>query len=111
SAPKIFINVGNTPVIPEINGIEEVEYCTSKSILHLNDVPKHLVIVGGGYIGLEYAQMFKRFGAKVTILERGKTLMPYEDEDVCIAMSEIFKEDGIAIIVAANVLSFKQNSS
>src|SRR5690606_2115086 len=92
-------------------GIKEVAYYTSESILHLNEVPDHLIIVGGGYIGLEYAQMFKRFGAKVTILERGKTLMPYEDEDVCIAMSEIFRKDGIDVIVAAKVLSFKQNSS
>ncbi|RRN77634.1 FAD-containing oxidoreductase, partial [Pseudoxanthomonas sp. SGD-10] len=80
-------------------------------ILDLDEVPEHLAIIGGGYIGLEYAQMFRRFGAKVTILERGKTLMPYEDEDVCMAMSEIFEEDGIDVIVDAKVLYCKQNKS
>lgn len=105
---QIFINVGNTPVVPEIDGIEEVEYYTSDNIMHLKKLPEHLVIVGGGYIGLEFGQMFRRFGSKVTILESGKTLMPHEDEDVCIEMSNIFKKEGIKVLTSAEVIKLKQ---
>jgi dihydrolipoamide dehydrogenase len=111
SGAQIFINVGNTPIIPEIEGINEVEFFTSDNIMHLKKLPGHLLIIGGGYIGLEFGQMFKRFGAKVTILEMGKTLMPHEDDDVCIEMSSIFKEEGIKVLTSAELIRLKQNKN
>ncbi len=100
----IFINTGCSPVIPKLEGIQETEYLTSTSMLELEEIPSHLVIVGGGYIALEFGQMMKRFGAKVTILEKSGTLMPHEDEDVCIAMSEIFKQEDMEIQTNAKVI-------
>lgn len=108
---QIFINVGNTPVTPEIEGIADVQYYTSDNIMHLKKLPEHLVIIGGGYIGLEFGQMFSRFGSKVTILESGQTLMPHEDEDVCVEMSNIFKEEGIKVFTSAEVVSLKQSKN
>lgn len=105
---EIFINVGNTPLIPDVPGIDETDYYTSDNIMHLNKLPKHLLIIGGGYIGLEFGQMFRRFGSKVTILEKNKTLMPHEDDDVCIEMSNIFKEEGIKVLTSTEVLNLKQ---
>lgn len=108
----IFINTGNTPIISEIKGLENIEYHTSDTILHINTLPKHLVIIGGGNIGLEYGQMFKRFGSKVTILEHADRLMPHEDSDVCEAVSTIFKEEGIEVITSTDIikLSSKKKS-
>jgi dihydrolipoamide dehydrogenase len=103
TAAKIFINTGDTPVIPEIEGIKDVEYLTSTSILELAEVPEHLLIIGGGYIGLEFAQMFSRFGAKVTLIEKGDRLMPKEDVDVCEVVSEFFKDEGIEVLTNAKV--------
>lgn len=108
TAKHIFINTGASPVIPEIEGVNEIAYLTSTSILELEEVPEHLLIVGGGYIGLEFGQMFKRFGAKVTLLEKSDRLMPKEDDDVCQVMTEIFAEDGIDIRIEAQVLKFQQ---
>lgn len=109
SAEQIFINVGNAPVIPNIEGVKDVEYFTSENIMHLNKLPEHLLIIGGGYIGLEFGQMFRRFGAKVTILEMGKTLMPHEDDDICIEMSQIFEEEGIKVYTSSEIISLKQS--
>lgn len=101
----IFINTGCTPTIPDIKGIEETEYLTSTTLLELEEIPKHLLIVGGGYISLELGQMMRRFGAKVTILEIGKTLMPNEDDDVCETITEVFNNEGISIHTHAEVTS------
>ncbi|WP_442588024.1 mercuric reductase [Pedobacter sp. AW31-3R] len=111
SAKRIFINTGASPLIPEIEGITEIDYLTSTTILELKEIPEHLVIVGGGYIGLEFAQMFARFGSKVTLLERGPHLMPREDDDVCEVMTEIFREDGIEIFTAAEAKKFSQQAN
>nr|WP_294896310.1 mercuric reductase [uncultured Pedobacter sp.] len=100
---QIFINTGASPLIPKLKGIEDTPYLTSTSLLELREVPKHLVIIGGGYIALELGQMMNRFGAKVTILEQSKTLLPHEDEDVCIAMTEIFAKENIEIYTGAKV--------
>lgn len=104
-AQQIFINTGCSPVIPDLEGIHTTEYLTSSTILELNDIPEHLVIVGGGYIALELGQMMKRFGAKVTILEHSKTLMPKEDEDICLVVSEIFAKENIEIHTGAEVVA------
>lgn len=100
---QIFINTGASPLIPKLKGIESTDYLTSTTLLELKEIPKQLVIIGGGYIALELGQMMKRFGAKVTILEQSKTLLPHEDEDVCIAMTEIFKKEDIEIHTGTKV--------
>lgn len=97
TAPQIFINVGARPRIPDINGIQQVPYLTSTSIIDLEHVPAHLVIVGGSYIGLEFAQMYRRFGSEVTVLERGKRLASREDEDTSTGIEDILRSDGITV--------------
>jgi len=97
TAPHVFVNVGGRPTIPPVRGLEEVEYLTSASIMELGEVPEHLVVLGGGFIGLEFGQMFRRFGAKVTVLERSDRIASREDEDVSEALREIFEEEGIEV--------------
>ncbi|KIO74670.1 mercuric reductase [Pedobacter lusitanus] len=111
TAKHIFINTGASPRIPEIEGIKAIKYLTSTTILELKEVPEHLLIVGGGYIGLEFGQMFKRFGSAVTILEQSSQLMPKEDNDVCEVMSGIFKDDGIEVLTEASVLKFETGAN
>ncbi|HMF66871.1 MAG TPA: FAD-dependent oxidoreductase, partial [Phyllobacterium sp.] len=79
TAPGMFLNVGGRANVPDMPGIEDIEYLTNTSILGLDEVPKHLVVVGGSYIGLEFAQMYRRFGAKVTIVEKSSRLISRED--------------------------------
>lgn len=95
ASDHIFVNVGTHTTMPGIRGIEEVPWLDSTSIMELDRVPGHLAIVGGGFIGLEFAQMFRRFGAQVTVLEAGSRLLPREDEDVSTAVRELLEEDGI----------------
>ncbi|HSJ66456.1 MAG TPA: mercuric reductase [Anditalea sp.] len=102
-AENIFIDTGAQPVIPPIDGIKDVPYLTSTTIMELEETPDHLLIIGGGYIGLEFAQMFRRFGSKVTIIDRGPRLVPKEDEDVCEEVSKIFKQEGIFTLFNARV--------
>jgi len=107
AADQIFINTGAEPVIPEIEGLDKINFLTSTTILDLRKIPEHLLIIGGGYIALEMAQMFKRFGAKVTILERQHRLMSHEDDDVCAEISTILAEEKIKIYTSAEVLKVK----
>lgn len=104
----IFINTGAKTVIPPIEGLDGVEYLTSTSILELDYVPDHLLVIGANYIGLEYGQMFRRFGSKVTILEKSPRIMPNEDTDIAEAMHEILIDEGVKIHTGAQVNSFKQ---
>lgn len=106
-AHQIFINTGAQPIIPEIDGLDKIDYLTSTSILDLRKIPDHLLIIGGGYIALEMAQMFKRFGSKVTVLEHHNRLMPHEDEDVCKEISSILAKEKIKIYTAAEVIKIK----
>jgi len=107
SAKHIFINTGASPLIPDVEGVKEIKYLTSTTILELKEIPEHLLIVGGGYIGLEFGQMFRRFGSEVTLIEQGDRLMPKEDVDVCEVVSEFFREDGVEIITDATVTKFE----
>jgi pyruvate/2-oxoglutarate dehydrogenase complex dihydrolipoamide dehydrogenase (E3) component len=109
TAPRIFINVGARPTIPEFAGIDEVDYLTSTSILQLASVPEHLVVIGGSYIGLEFAQMYRRFGADVTIIERGPRLAPREDEDVSTDIEKILRSEGVETHKNSGDLSFKRD--
>lgn len=103
SAEKIYINVGGRPRIPE--GFKKVNYLTNKSMLELEEIPEHLVIVGGGYVGLEFGQMFSRFGSKVTILERGEHLLKKEDDDIAEITAEILKDSGIEVLLKSDCIS------
>jgi Pyruvate/2-oxoglutarate dehydrogenase complex, dihydrolipoamide dehydrogenase (E3) component, and related enzymes len=95
---RIAINTGTRPVIPPIDGLDEVDHLTSTSIMELGAVPGHLLILGGGYIGLEFGQMFRRFGAEVTIIDRGEHVLGREDADVAGALEGILREDGIRLL-------------
>ncbi|MGV2585140.1 UNVERIFIED_CONTAM: FAD-containing oxidoreductase [Mycobacterium avium subsp. hominissuis] len=101
-AERIFLNVGGRAVVPDIPGLAEVDFLTNVSILELDRLPTHLVIVGGSYIALEFAQMYRRFGAAVTVVERGPRLASREDEDVSAAVQEILRAEGIDIVVNAD---------
>jgi pyruvate/2-oxoglutarate dehydrogenase complex dihydrolipoamide dehydrogenase (E3) component len=96
---SIFINVGGRASIPPIPGLEEVEYLTNSSMMEVDFLPRHLVIFGGGYVGLEFGQMFRRFGGEVTIVEMGPRLTPHEDEDVSAAIKEILEREGVDVRV------------
>ncbi|ETB10204.1 mercuric reductase [Mycobacterium avium subsp. silvaticum ATCC 49884] len=101
-AERIFLNVGGRAVVPDIPGLAGVDFLTNVSILELDRLPTHLVIVGGSYIALEFAQMYRRFGAAVTVVERGPRLASREDEDVSAAVQEILRAEGIDIVVNAD---------
>jgi pyruvate/2-oxoglutarate dehydrogenase complex dihydrolipoamide dehydrogenase (E3) component len=106
TAPRIFINVGGRAVIPEMPGISDTAYLTNSTILKLDRIPRHLVIVGGSYIGLEFAQMYRRFGAQVTVVEKAPRLLSREDEDISAAIHGILEGEGIAIRTGAECISF-----
>jgi pyruvate/2-oxoglutarate dehydrogenase complex dihydrolipoamide dehydrogenase (E3) component len=99
---RIFLNVGGRAVVPDIPGLADIEFLTNVSILELDTVPSHLVIVGGSYIALEFAQMYRRFGAKVTVVERGPRLAAREDDDVSATIKEILEAEGIDVVLGAN---------
>lgn len=101
-ADRIFLNVGGRAVVPDIPGLDEVDFLTNASILELDELPTHLVIVGGSYIALEFAQMYRRFGARVTVVERGPRLASREDEDVSATIEEILRTEDIDIVVDAD---------
>jgi len=97
SAERIFINAGCRPAVPKVEGLQNVRYLNSTSIMELDAVPEHLLVLGGGYIGLEFGQMFRRFGSRVTIVQSGGQLLGREDEDVAKAVLDILREDGIDV--------------
>lgn len=99
---RVFINTGQKPRIPDIDGIDSVPYLTSTSIMEVQEVPDHLLIVGGGYIGLEFGQMFRRFGSDVTIIQRGDQLAPREDQEIAEGLKSILEEDGIQVLLNAD---------
>ncbi len=99
NANTIFINAGERPAKPSLPGIENVPYLNSTSIMELDTVPEHLLVLGGGYVGLEFGQMFRRFGSKVTIVQRGTHLLAREDNDVAEAIADIMREDGIEVLL------------
>ncbi len=105
AAEQIFLNVGARSAVPPIPGLDEVETLDSTSVMELGRVPDHLVILGGGFIGLEFGQMFRRFGADVTIIERSPRLAIREDEDIAEAIQQLFEEDGIRVLTNTNAVS------
>ncbi|RFB84724.1 mercuric reductase [Rhizobium leguminosarum bv. trifolii] len=111
TAPRIFLNVGARPVIPELPGIADVDYLTSTSIIHLDTLPRHLAVIGGSYIGLEFAQMYRRFGAEVSVIEHGPKLASREDEDISDAIADILRAEGIGVHTDAGNIAFAKNGN
>lgn len=101
SAPWVFLDTGSRPAVPPLDGLEDVPWLDSTSVMELGEVPDHLLVLGGGYVGLEFAQMFRRFGADVTVVERGSRLAAREDDDVSDALREILEEDGLRVLTDA----------
>jgi pyruvate/2-oxoglutarate dehydrogenase complex dihydrolipoamide dehydrogenase (E3) component len=96
-AEQIFVNVGARTYIPPLPGLDQVDYLTNFGIMRLDTLPDHLVIIGGGYIGLEFAQMYRRFGSQVTLIEMDNRLIRRKSEDVSLAVQEILEAEGVAV--------------
>lgn len=105
-ADRIFLNVGGRAVVPDFPGLDGIDYLTNVGILDLEVVPEHLVIVGGSYIALEFAQMYRRFGARVTVIEKGPRLTSREDEDVSATIAEVLRAEDIEVVVNATGIRF-----
>lgn len=101
TAEWIFIDTGLRSAIPHIEGITDVPILDNASVMELGEVPEHLVVLGGGYIGLEFGQMFRRFGSRVTLIHRGKQLLDHEDADIAAEVKKILEEDGIEVLLQA----------
>ncbi len=110
TADKIFINTGGRPEKPPIEGLDRVSYLDSTSIMELDILPEHLLVLGGGYIGLEFGQMFRRFGSEVTIVQRGKQLLAREDDDVAEEVAKIMREDGIEVLLETAALRVENSA-
>ena len=109
TAPRIFINVGGRAIVPDMPGVRDVPFLSNTTILALDYVPDHLVVVGGSYIGLEFGQMFRRFGAKVSIVEKGPRLISREDVEVSDAIAEIMMAEGIEVRTNATCISLARD--
>ncbi len=110
TAERIYINTGSRTAIPPIPGLSEVPYLTSTSVMELESIPQHLAIIGGGYIALEFAQIFARLGSEVTVLLRGSRFLPREDADISQAVKELLEADGVAFQSDVDISSIKQES-
>jgi pyruvate/2-oxoglutarate dehydrogenase complex dihydrolipoamide dehydrogenase (E3) component len=111
TATQIFINVGTSPRIPPIERIEDINYYTSKSMMELTELPEHLVIIGGSYIGLEFSQIYRRLGSRVTVIQKDDQLASREDKDVADTIREFLEEEGIQIHLIAETKSVEQNGA
>ncbi|HXT06068.1 MAG TPA: FAD-containing oxidoreductase [Roseiarcus sp.] len=111
TAPRIFINVGGRALVPDLPGLDSVSVLTNSTILDLDQRPQHLIIVGGSYIGLEFAQMYRRFGAQVTVIEKSPRLIAHEDEDISAAVRAILEAEGVAVRVDAQCIRFEARGS
>jgi pyruvate/2-oxoglutarate dehydrogenase complex dihydrolipoamide dehydrogenase (E3) component len=105
TADKIFINVGGRAVIPPIRGLDQVSYLTNSSMMDVDFLPPHLIVLGGSYVGLEFAQVYRRFGSEVTVIERAPHLIAREDEDVSRAVAEILKDENIDVRLNSKVVA------
>jgi pyruvate/2-oxoglutarate dehydrogenase complex dihydrolipoamide dehydrogenase (E3) component len=110
-APRIFINVGGRAAVPNMPGIDRVGYLTNTAMVALDRVPEHLVVIGGSYIGLEFAQMHRRFGAAVTVVEQASRLVTREDEEVSGAIREILESEGVTVRTDAQCIRFAPHAN
>lgn len=110
SGERIFVNVGGRAAVADLPGVNDVPYLTNSSIMDLAELPEHLVVVGGSYIGLEFAQMFRRFGSDVTVIEKGARLIGREDPEVSDAIREILENEGVRIRTNAECIRFSNHA-
>nr|WP_294519738.1 FAD-containing oxidoreductase [uncultured Rhodopila sp.] len=108
-AERIFINVGGRALVPDMPGVNDVPYFTNSSLLATDVLPEHLVVIGGSYIGLEFAQIYRRFGSKVTVVEKGPRLVGREDEDISASIRSILEAEGIAVRTNAECIRFARH--
>ncbi|RWO20782.1 MAG: FAD-containing oxidoreductase [Mesorhizobium sp.] len=111
SAGKIFINTGGRASVPDLPGVDEIPFLTNSSMMDLDVLPRHLVVVGGSYVSLEFAQMFRRFGSQVTVVEKSPRLIGREDEDVSAAILSILENEGITVHLGAGDIGFARQGS
>ena len=107
-ADKIFINVGGRPLVPDWPALQQIPYFTNSSIMQVDFLPSHLIIIGGSYIGLEFAQMYRRFGSRVTVVEQGPRLIAREDEDISAAVQDILTREGIELRLNAKCIGVEK---
>ena len=110
-AERIFINVGGRALVPSMPGLDAVPYLTNSTMMDVDVLPEHLIVIGGSYVGLEFGQMYRRFGARVTIVEKGPRLIAREDEDVSQAVREILEAEGIDVQVGADCLHVRRDGA
>ena len=110
-APRIFVNVGTRPAVPGLPGVDRVPFLTNRTMLELDRVPEHLLVVGGSYIGLEFAQIHRRFGARVTVIEKSPHLIAREDPDVSEAIRGIFEAEGIEVRTNAECIRLEPHAT
>src|SRR5213078_4713922 len=111
TAPQIFINTGGRPTIPPIEGLTQIDYLTSSSMMDVDFLPEHLIVIGGSYIGLEFAQMYRRFGSRVTVIEMAPRLISREDEEVSQAVQSIIENEGITVRLNAKCLAAERRGN
>ena len=107
-AERIFLNVGGQALVPDIPGVKDVPFLTNTTMMQIDALPEHLIIIGGSYIGLEFAQMYRRFGAKVTVIERMEKLLPREDADVAAGIRAILEREGVEIRTGAECMALSK---
>lgn len=105
---RIFVNTGTRPVVPDIPGVAESGYLTNATLMQVTELPEHLLVLGGGYIGLEFGQMFRRFGSRVTVIHRGPQLLPREDEDVAAALQSALEAEGLSFLLNAQTTAVRR---
>jgi pyruvate/2-oxoglutarate dehydrogenase complex dihydrolipoamide dehydrogenase (E3) component len=111
TAETICLNVGDRPSLPPLDGLDKVPVLNSTSIMELDYVPEHLLVLGGGYVGLEFSQMFRRFGSQVTVIQRNKRLLPNEDSDICDEVAKILREDGLEVLLETPAVKVSAGSN
>lgn len=111
TADKFFVNAGARPNVPDLDGLGSIAFLDSTSIMELDRVPEHLLVLGGGYVGLEFGQMFRRFGSRVTVIQSGAQLLNREDPDVAAEVAKILEEDGVSVLLNATATAVKQSDS
>jgi pyruvate/2-oxoglutarate dehydrogenase complex dihydrolipoamide dehydrogenase (E3) component len=110
AAPRVFVNTGTRTRVPSLPGLDEVAWLDNASIMELDAVPEHLLVLGGGFVGVEFAQMFRRFGSQVTILEEGERLLAREDDDVAAGVLEVLQDEGIGVHLGTRATAVESRS-
>jgi len=111
TAERLFINTGTRPLIPSVPGLKEAGFLTSESIMELEQLPKHLIVLGSGYIGLEFAQMFRRFGCRVAVIGHSEQILSQQDPDIASAVQTLLERDGIEFLLKARVLRVERSGN